>query len=119
MTNNPSPSSPHPARATHPERIRVRVLRSDPGIGQEPFWQEYDVPFVPGNSVTNVLWLVNELHDGSLAYRVSCHRGICASCIMRINGKVKLGCVTEVEGDLQLEPAFPKKVVKDLVVEQE
>ena len=76
--------------------------------------------FVPEDSVTNTLWRVNELHDGSLAYRVSCHRGICASCIMKVNGKTKLGCVTEVTGDLLLvEPAFPNKVVKDLVVEQE
>lgn len=99
--------------------IRVRILRSDPSAEREPFWQEYELPFSPGQSVTNVLWMVNDLRDGSLAYRVSCHRGICASCIMRINRKVRLACVTEVTGDLELEPAFPKKVVKDLVVEQE
>ncbi len=102
-----------------PETINVRVLRSDPSAGQEPEWQEYQVPFSPGHSVTSMLWLVNEHHDGTLAYRVSCHRGICASCIVRVNGKVRLGCVTEVTGDLELEPAFPKRVVKDLVVEQE
>lgn len=102
-----------------PETIKVRVLRSDPAAGEEPHWQEYEVPFRPGHGVTGVLWSVNELCDGSLAYRVSCHRGICASCIMRVNGKVVLGCVTEATGDLELEPAFPKKVIKDLVVEQQ
>ena len=97
--------------------IKVRVLRSvddEEGVG---FWQDYEVPFVPGRSVTGTLWLINELHDGSLAYRVSCHRGICASCIMRINGKQRLGCVTEVTGDLELEPALGT-VIKDLVIEQ-
>lgn len=97
--------------------IRVRVLRSDPGAGRESFWQEYEVPYIPGRSVTGTLWLVNEIHDGGLAYRVSCHRGICASCIMRINGKQRLACVTEVTGDLELEPAMGT-VIKDLVIEQ-
>ncbi len=84
-----------------PGIVKLKVLRSvddEEGVG---FWQEYEVPFTPGRSVTGTLWLINELHDGSLAYRVSCHRGICASCIMRINGKQRLGTV-----------------IKDLVIEQ-
>jgi len=100
-----------------PERLRIRVLRSDPTVGRDPNWQEYDIPFARGLSVTGVLWNINETQDGSLAYRVSCHRGICASCIMKINGKQRLGCVTEVTGDLVLEPAMGK-VIKDLVIEQ-
>ena len=100
-----------------PANVLVRVLRSDPATGQPPSWQEFEVPFSPGQSVTGLLWTVNELLDGSLAYRVSCHRGICASCIMRIDGKQRLACVTEVVGDLQLQPALGT-VIKDLVVEQ-
>lgn len=99
------------------QHISVRVLRGDPSAGRDPFWQEYQIPFSPGRSVTGTLWLVNELHDGSPAYRVSCHRGICASCIMRINGKQRLACVTEVTGDIELEPAIGT-VIKDLVIEQ-
>ena len=99
------------------EHIKVRVLRRDGSANGESFWQDYEVPFAPGRSVTGTLWLVNELHDGSLAYRVSCHRGICASCIMRINGKQRLACVTEVTGDIELEPAIGT-VIKDLVIEQ-
>lgn len=99
------------------QSIRVRVLRSDLLAGRDGFWQEYEAPFSPGQSVTGLLWQINEEQDGSLAYRVSCHRGICASCIMRINGKQRLGCVTEVMGDLELQPALGK-VIKDLVVEQ-
>jgi succinate dehydrogenase / fumarate reductase, iron-sulfur subunit len=100
-----------------PEAVRIRVLRGDPGAGKASFWQEYEIDLAPGESVTGVLRRINEDRDGSLAYRVSCHRGICASCIMRINGKQRLGCVTEVTGDLELQPAFGT-VLKDLVVEQ-
>ena len=75
------------------------------------------MPFTKGLSVTGLLWRINETADGTLAYRVSCHRGICASCIMRIDGKQRLACVTEVTGDLALEPAMGT-VIKDLVIEQ-
>ena len=100
-----------------PRTVSVRVLRNDPAAGGAPEWQEYTVPFSPGESVTGTLWRINELCDGTLAYRVSCHRGICASCIMKIDGKQRLGCVTEVTGDVTLEPGFGK-VIKDLVIEQ-
>ena len=102
-----------------PGRIQVEVLRSCPAEGQGPHWARYaDVPIEPGMSVTNVLDRINQLMDGSLAYRVSCHRGICASCIMRVNGRPLLACSATVTGDLRLEPAFPDRVIKDLVVEQ-
>jgi succinate dehydrogenase / fumarate reductase iron-sulfur subunit len=97
--------------------VRIRVLRSDPAAGEAPHWEEFTVPFRPGDSVTGMLWSVNELCDGTLAYRVSCHRGICASCIMKIDGKQRLGCVTEVTGDVVLEPGIGK-VIKDLIIEQ-
>lgn len=100
-----------------PGHVHIRVLRTDPTSGDGSHWEEFDLPFLPGESVTGVLWSINELCDGTLAYRVSCHRGICASCIMKINGKQRLGCVTEVTGDLVLEPGFGK-VIKDLVIEQ-
>ena len=102
---------------SEPARVHVRVLRGDPQASRDPYWEEFDVPLSPGESVTGLLWSVNELCDGTLAYRVSCHRGICASCIMKINGKQRLGCVTEVTGDLVLEPGIGQ-VIKDLVIEQ-
>ena len=100
-----------------PRTITVEVQRSS-APGEPPTWSSYQVPIEPGMSVTNVLYRINELFDGGLAYRVSCHRGICASCIMRVNGKRLLGCTHEVTGDLKIEPAFPDRVIKDLVVEQ-
>jgi succinate dehydrogenase/fumarate reductase-like Fe-S protein len=96
-------------------QVKARVRRSTPE-GQLT-WQEYEVELSPGESVTNLLWRINEALDGGLAYRVSCHRGICASCIMRINGKQRLACVTEVTGDLELGPAIGT-VIKDLIIEQ-
>lgn len=98
--------------------LRVRVQRFDPTRDREPFERTYEVPFEEGLSVTNVLYRVNEIHGDAVAYRVSCRRGICASCLMRVNGHTELGCCTVVHDDLVLEPAFKDKVIKDLVVEQ-
>jgi succinate dehydrogenase / fumarate reductase iron-sulfur subunit len=110
----PAVAKPPPGR-----KITVEVWRSSPAEGVEPHWERFaDVPLDEGMSVTNVLFRLNELSARGVAYRVSCHRGICASCIMRVNGKTRLGCSETVDGDLKLEPAFADKVVKDLVVEQ-
>ena len=112
---SPAATAPRPPTRT----ITVEVLRSSPAEGREPCWERFaDVPLDEGMSVTNVLFRLNELSARGVAYRVSCHRGICASCIMRVNGKTRLGCSEVVDGDIKLEPAFPDKVVKDLVVEQ-
>lgn len=99
--------------------VKVEVLRGSPAEGLEPRWVTYpQVPIDSGMSVTNMLFRINERFDGGLAYRVSCHRGICASCMMTVNGKRVLACTVEATGDLRLEPAFPDRVIKDLVVEQ-
>ena len=97
--------------------IRVKVQRGDPQGGEAPHWEEFQVAVQPGESVTGALWALNAESGASVAYRVSCHRGICASCIMRINGKQRLGCVTEVSPDMEIGPALGT-VIKDLVVEQ-
>lgn len=98
--------------------LRVRIQRFDPVRDPEPYERTYEIPFEEGMSVTYVLYRVNEIHGDAVAYRVSCHRGLCASCLMRVNGHPELGCCTVVGGDLSLEPAFADKVIKDLVVEQ-
>ncbi|MBI2911913.1 MAG: hypothetical protein HYY05_07200 [Chloroflexi bacterium] len=103
---------------SQPRTLRVRIQRFDPARDPEPYERTYEVPFEEGISVTNVLYRINEISGEAVAYRVSCHRGICASCLMRVNGHPELGCCTEVRGDLVLEPAFKDKVIKDLVVEQ-
>lgn len=100
-----------------PPTVHVRIRRGCPGAAQDPRWHEYELPFADGESVTGLLWRINELSGEAVAYRVSCHRGICASCIMRIDGKQRLACVTEVTGDLVLEPGIGP-VIKDLVIEQ-
>ena len=95
--------------------IHVTVLRSSPGEGKEGKYVNYEVPFVPGWSVTNVLTYINENLDGGLSHYVSCRRGICGDCSVRVNGKPKLACMEIVTGDIKLEPLSKGRVIKDLV----
>ncbi len=98
--------------------ITVRVLRSNPARGEQPHYEEFQVRTEPGMSVTDVLREVNRQNDGGLAYRVSCRRGVCGGCTLKIDGRPGLPCCTEAKGDLTLEPAF-SDVVKDLVSESD
>ena len=83
------------------ELVRVTVRRYDPRRDPAPYDETYEVP--------------------GIAYRVSCHRGICASCRMKVNGKARLACCYPVAGGdvLRLEPASPPPVIKDLVIESD
>jgi succinate dehydrogenase/fumarate reductase-like Fe-S protein len=103
-----------------PETVRVTVRRYDPRHDATPHDETYEVPVGDTTSVTNVLYEINQRYSAGIAYRVSCHRGICASCRMKVNGKARLGCCHPVTGgELRLEPATPPNVIKDLVIESD
>ena len=75
-------------------------------------------------TVLDTLIEVREYHDGTLSLRCSCRSAICGSCAMRINGRARLACKTQVksildegEGTITVEPAGNMPVIKDLVVD--
>lgn len=96
--------------------IEVKVFRFNPCVDRGPRYEVYKVPFIEGSTVSNVLQYINEEHDGGLAHYLSCRRGICAECIVRVNGKTVLGCMELVRGDITIEPVRPDRVIKDLVM---
>jgi fumarate reductase iron-sulfur subunit len=99
------------------KKITVECSRFDPDRNAKPRFQQYEVPFVKDSSVLNVLEYIYEHLDPSLAFYASCRRGICGRCNIKVNGKARLSCGELVTGDLKLEPTRPKKVVRDLKVE--
>ena len=46
---------------------------------------------------------------------ISCRRGICGGCVMKVNGKSKLACMEIVKGDIILEPINENRVIRDLL----
>ncbi len=96
--------------------VRVTVQRYDPRTDPAPHDETYEVPVQDTTSVTNVLYEINARYHAGIAYRVSCHRGICASCRMKVNGRARLGCCHPVDpGEIRLEPPMGMEVIKDLV----
>ena len=82
--------------------IKVRIRRCKPAEGKKEEYTTYEVPIEKGWSVSNVLKYINEHVDGGLAHYLSCRRGICQECIVRVNGKPKLACMEMVFGDITL-----------------
>jgi len=105
---------------TMSKKISVKIRRLDPSSDREPYYQTYEVPFVKGSSVMNVLDYIYEELDGTLAYysHAACLRGVCGRCMMMINGKAGLACQTLVAGDLTIEPPPKAAIIKDLVQSQ-
>jgi succinate dehydrogenase/fumarate reductase-like Fe-S protein len=95
--------------------IRVTVKRGNPTTQSPAPYVTYEVPLVEGWSVSNVLTYINEHLDGGLAHYLSCRRGICGDCVVRVNGEAKFACMEIVTGDLVLEPISPTHLIKDLV----
>lgn len=98
---------------------RVRVFRFNPETDQSPRYETYEVPIGTGKSIFNALVYINEHYDGGLAHYVSCRRGVCAGCLVRVNGKVRRACTEILRGDVTIDPVSKDRVVKDLLVEQQ
>jgi len=96
-------------------KLNLRLLRPD-----EPEWQQVDLPDTrdwSGVSVSAALQHLNRERDPDLAYLLSCRRGLCNVCAMRIDGVVTTACTTEVRDGMRIEPAKPALLLKDTVVE--
>ncbi len=97
--------------------VKVKILRHDPETDKKPHLESYEVPFHQKMSVTNLLEYIYETMDPSIAFFVSCKRGNCGRCLVSVNGKNCLACTTEIKGNVRIEPAKGKRVIRDLRVE--
>ena len=99
--------------------IHIRAYRFDPANPGQAGFQSYTVPTAEPLSV---MALMAEIHaiDAGFACRTStCFKGQCGSCLVRVNGRDALGCVTMVQpGEtVTLEPHSKYRVVRHLVVD--
>jgi succinate dehydrogenase / fumarate reductase iron-sulfur subunit len=103
-------------------QVVVRILRFDPEKDGKPHWQEFRIEAEPNDRVLDLLHIIRDEHDGTLAFRRSCGHGICGSDAMVINGKNRLACKTLVKDlrqPITIEPLRGFRVIKDLVVDME
>ena len=72
--------------------MQVTVQRYRPEQDEQPWQQEFEVPYTEDTSVLEALQYIKDELDPSLSFRWSCRMAICGSCGFMINGVPKLGC---------------------------
>jgi succinate dehydrogenase / fumarate reductase iron-sulfur subunit len=103
-------------------QVALKIWRFDPATGERRL-QEFDVDAPEWATLLDVLDIIKDRHDGTLAYRKSCRMMICGSCGMRMDGGAVLACRTRMapiveRGHVPVISAMGNlPVIKDLVVD--
>ena len=104
--------------------VALKIWRYDPDTGEKAL-REYEVDAPEWACLLDVLDLIKDKHDGTLAYRKSCRMMICGSCGMRMDGRAVLACKERMQpiaeaGHVPVISAMGNMpVLKDLVVDME
>jgi succinate dehydrogenase / fumarate reductase iron-sulfur subunit len=102
--------------------VKLRMLRYNPEVDDEPHYQTFLVEAEPNDRVLDLMHYVKAHQDPTLAYRSSCEHGICGSDAVRINGVNMLACkalVRQLGEDITVEPILGLPIIKDLIVDME
>ena len=103
-------------------QVAVKIWRYDPQSGDRKL-EEHEVEAPEWVTLLDVLDIVKDRVDGSLAYRKSCRMMICGSCAMRMDGAAVLACKTRMYDIAKaghapvVSPMGNLPIVKDLVVD--
>jgi fumarate reductase iron-sulfur subunit len=111
------------AEHTTTKTIKLRIGRYRPERSDEPFSQEFTIPYRDDMVVLDALNYIKDHIDPTLTYRWSCRMGICGSCGANVDGTPKLTCAVYLK-DLKkrpvvIEPLENFAILKDLVVDIE
>jgi succinate dehydrogenase / fumarate reductase iron-sulfur subunit len=104
-------------------KVALKIWRFDGTTGEKAL-HEYEVDAPEWVTLLDVLDLIKDKQDGTLAYRKSCRMMICGSCGMRMDGGAVLACKTRMYDIAQaghvpvISPMGNLPVIKDLVVDQ-
>jgi succinate dehydrogenase / fumarate reductase, iron-sulfur subunit len=104
--------------------VALKIWRYDAESGDREL-KEYELEAPDWVTLLDVLDLIKDRIDGTLAYRKSCRMMICGSCGMRMDGAAVLACKTRMYDIAQaghvpvISPMGNLPVVKDLVVDME
>ena len=92
----------------------------DPDKDEKSYFQDYIVETDRSVTIHELLTMIRRDLDGTLAFRTyKCYKGMCQTCVVKLDGKVVKSCATQVMPDTEitLEPAGGGEVIRDLVVD--
>ena len=104
--------------------IALKIWRANSSTGDRDL-REYEVDAPEEATLLDVLDIIKDRQDGTLAYRKSCRMMICGSCGMRMDGAAVLACKVPMRGFAEtghvpvISPMGNMPVIKDLVVDME
>jgi succinate dehydrogenase / fumarate reductase iron-sulfur subunit len=104
--------------------VALKIWRYDAETGEKEL-KRYEVDAPDWVTLLDVLDIIKDRHDGSLAYRKSCRMMICGSCGMRMDGAAVLACKTRMYDIAKsghepvIAPMGNLPVIKDLVVDMD
>jgi succinate dehydrogenase / fumarate reductase iron-sulfur subunit len=102
--------------------VALKIWRSDPTTGEREL-KRYEVEAPEWACLLDVLDIIKDSVDGTLAYRKSCRMMICGSCGMRMDGRAILACkermlpIVESGHVPTIAPMGNLPVLKDLAVD--
>jgi succinate dehydrogenase iron-sulfur subunit len=111
-----------PAPGSTTMELALKIWRYDSETGEREL-ERYEVEAPDWATLLDVLDLIKDRVDGTLAYRKSCRMMICGSCGMRMDGAAVLACKTRMwelaqAGHVPVISAMGNlPIVKDLVVD--
>lgn len=104
-------------------QVKLKIFRYQPEVDRQARYDTFDLEVDPNDRVLDLLEMVRNYHDSTLAYRRSCAHGVCGSDAMRVNGRNRLACKLLVKdlntAEITVEPILGLRVIKDLVVDME
>jgi succinate dehydrogenase iron-sulfur subunit len=105
-------------------KVALKIWRANAETGDRAL-REYEVDAPEWVTLLDVLDIIKDRHDGTLAFRKSCRMMICGSCGMRMDGAAVLACKTRMydiaqSGHVPVVSAMGNlPILKDLVVDME
>src|SRR5438876_9652435 len=102
--------------------VALKIWRVDGATGEREL-KTYEVEAPEWACLLDVLDIIKDRHDGTLAYRKSCRMMICGSCGMRMDGRAILACKERMKPIVDsghvpvISPMGNLPVIKDLVVD--
>ncbi|MGZ7117054.1 MAG: 2Fe-2S iron-sulfur cluster-binding protein, partial [Methanobacterium sp.] len=73
--------------------MKLKVYRYNGGM-DSPRYDTFKLESIPGLTVLDALFQIQEKFDDSLAFRYSCRGAVCGTCAMLINKVPALACRT-------------------------
>lgn len=107
--------------------VELKILRQN-APGEDPFWEEFSVPYSDGMNVIAALMEIQKnpvnkqgKETSPVVWDCNCLEEICGACTMVVNDRVRQACsalVDDQEQPIKLEPMRKFPTVRDLAVDR-